>query len=178
MKNFQIWVRQWRMPSIAFRQRLNLDIQSLPKLLWFKNSKMYFFWSMGLLQLFRNLLLNSDRSWTSPGDGLDVSVHSLTDWKLSRTILQENTRCPGFLFVSSCLKWDLLCISLQINSRLNMMNRARNAEKFTPILAMNTAYWSTGSFSLEAREASSKSLPVQWESHLMLMPIHLPALHL
>lgn len=41
------------------------------------------------------------------------------------------------------------------------MNRARNAEKFTPILAMNTAYWSTGSFSLEAREASSKSLPVQ-----------------
>lgn len=114
---------------------------------------MYFFWSMGLLQLFRNLLLSSDGSWTSLGVGLDVGVHSLTDWKLSRTILQENIWWPGLLSGSSFLKQE---VSLQINPRLNMISRARNAEKFNPVLAMHTAYCSTQSFSPVARGGSSK----------------------
>lgn len=136
------------LPSAAFGQRINLDIQSLPKPACFKNIEIYFFWSMGLLQLFRNLLLKSDGSWTSPGDGLDVSVHPLTDWKLSRAILQENTPCPGFLPVSSSVKQDSLSSSLQINPRLNIINKARNAEKFKWILAMHPAHWSKGYFSL------------------------------
>lgn len=115
---------------------------------------MYFFWSMGLLQLFRNLLLNSDGSWTSLGVGLDVSVHSLIDWKLSRTILQENIRWPGLLSGSSFLKQE---VSLQTSPRLNMMSRARNAEKSNPVLAMHTAYCSTQYFSPVARGGYSRN---------------------
>lgn len=150
------------LPSTAFRQRINLDIQSLPKLACFKNSQIYFFWGIGLLQLFRNLLLKSDGSWISPGDGLNVSVHPLTDWKLSRAILQENTPCPGFLPVSSCVKQDSLSSCLQINPRLNIRNRARNAEKFKWVLAMHPARWSKGYFSLVRRGVRSKnSWPVR-----------------
>lgn len=67
---------------------------------------------------------------------------------MSRAILQENTPCPGFLPVSSSVKQDSLSSPLQINPRLNMINRARDAEKFKWPLAMHPAGWSEGHFSL------------------------------
>lgn len=152
------------LPSTAFRQRINLDIQSLPKPACFKNSKIYFFWCMGLLHLFRNLLLKSDGSWNSPGDGLDVSVHPLTDWKLSRAILQENTPCPGFLPVSSSVKQDSLSRAGQINPRLNMISMARNAEKFRWVLAMHPARWSTGYLLISSQKGSTNTWAVRSSS--------------
>lgn len=45
-----------------------------------------------------------------------------------------------------------------------MMSRARSTEKFNPVLAMHTAHWSTGYFSLAARGAYSKNFTFSSEN--------------